>query len=58
MHVLVYYYKQAVTYIVGLRYKLGAYRKGPVTRATDSYKSLLSIYSHYKGAIALFRRRL
>ena len=30
---MVYYYKQVVTYIVGLRSKLGAYRKGPVFKA-------------------------
>jgi hypothetical protein len=30
---LVYYCKRAVTYIVGLRCKLGAYRKGSVCKA-------------------------
>jgi hypothetical protein len=33
MRVSVYYYKQVVTYIVGLRCKLGAYRKGPIYKA-------------------------
>jgi len=29
----VYYYKRAATYIVDLRCKLGAYRKGPIFKA-------------------------
>jgi hypothetical protein len=33
MRILVYYCKRAATYIVGLRYKLDAYRKGPIFKA-------------------------
>jgi hypothetical protein len=33
MRVSVYYCERAVTCIVGLRYKSGAYRKGPIYKA-------------------------
>jgi hypothetical protein len=41
MRVLVYYCKRAVTYIVGLRYKLGIYRKGPIYKAQAPIEAYL-----------------
>ena len=41
MYVLVYCCEQAVTYAVGLRCKLGVYRKGPIFRAQAPIEACL-----------------
>jgi hypothetical protein len=41
MRVSVYYYKRAATYIVGLRCKLGAHRKGSVCKAQTPVEARL-----------------
>ena len=49
--VTVYYYKQAVTYIVNLRYKSGIYRKEPVFKA----QAFIEAYLIFKVTIKVLQ---
>ena len=42
MRISVYCWEQVVTYAIGLRYKSGAHRKGPVFRAQAPIKACLT----------------